>query len=154
MIRQRKVRQGPKYPEIEDGPEPEPGLTAADTKELARLVRKYGRDVVADAARKVTLRGPGRPSRSDLPYYERMHLADWIEEYAEEYRQAGHRAPLKQAKLDVYEMLYAGKEGQRDLEKFLKTIKKKHQQGRRELQEVKAAAQRREAWLRQQKGRK
>ena len=36
------------------------------------------------AAVNVSLRGPGRPSRGLLPYFERMNLTQWIEERADE----------------------------------------------------------------------
>jgi hypothetical protein len=130
-----------------------PELSASDTKELARLVRKYGQEAVAAAVQKTPLRGPGRPSRGLLPYYERMHLADWIEEAAEEHRLEGHRAPYKRAVNDLYELLYGGTQD-RDPEKFAKTTKKKYQQGRRDLQLLKEADKRREAWIQAQKGRK
>lgn len=141
----RKLK-GPQLPERLE-------LTASDIKELARLVRKYGRKGVAAAAGKVSLRGPGRPSRGPLPYYERMHLADWIEEAREEHRLAGHRAPYKRAVNDLYELLY-GSTRDRDPEKFAKTTKKKYLQGRQDLQLVKEAAKRRDAWIQAQKGRK
>ena len=118
-------------------------LSASDTKLLARLVAKYGSkvvadaaQVVADAAQKVPLRGRGRPSRGSLPDYERMHIADWIEERAEEHRQAGSRKPYTDAEIDLYDLLYSGEEHRRDLQKFRKTIKKTRQQGRRDWLEL------------------
>jgi hypothetical protein len=146
--------RGPKYDLKQTQPAGlRSSLSASDTKELARLVRKYGREPIAAAALEVLLRGRGRPSRGLLPYYEGMHLADWIEEQAEEHRLAGHRAPYKRAVNDLYELLHGGTQD-RDPEKFAKTIKKKYQQGRRNLQLVKEAAKRREARIQAQKRRK
>jgi len=103
----------------------------ADTKELARLVRKYGRDAVAAAAQGVPLRGRGRPSRGLLPVYEMMHLADRIEELAEEHRQAGSRKPYTDAEIDYYDLEFSGEKNPPDFQKWRKTIKKRRQQGRR-----------------------
>jgi hypothetical protein len=105
-------------------------------KDLARLVRKYGRDVIGGAAKTVSVRGPGRPSRDNLPFFERMHLADWIEEQAEEYRQAGSRKPYRQAEIDLYELMYDDDAKSRDFEKFQKTKKKARQRGRQHWREL------------------
>jgi hypothetical protein len=154
-VRRAGKLRGPKYDFKHTQPaELGSSLSASDTKELARLVRKYGRQAVAAAAQEVPLRGKGRPSRGLLPYYEGMHVADWIEEQAEEHRLAGHRAPYKRAVNDLYELQYGGGRQDRDPEKFAKTIKKKYQQGRRDLQLVKEAATRQQAGIQLQKGRK
>jgi hypothetical protein len=50
-------------------------LSAADTKELARLVRKHGRDTIVSAAKEVPVRGRGRPPNGDQAYFERVALA-------------------------------------------------------------------------------
>jgi hypothetical protein len=129
--------RGPKYDLQQTQPaELRSILSGSDTKELARLVRKYGRKVVAAAARTVSLRAPGRPSRGLLPYYERMHLAEWIEEQAEEHRQAGSRKPYTDAEIDLYDLQFSGEEKPPDLQKWRRTIKKLRQQGRRELREL------------------
>ena len=62
-----------------------------------------------------------------LPYYERMHLTEWIEEQAEEYRQKGSTAPYKDAERDMYQMRYGNDEPRKG-----RTIKKLRQQGRRD----------------------
>jgi hypothetical protein len=154
-LRRAGKLRGPKYDLKQTQPaELRSSLLASDAKELARLVRKYGREPIAAAAHEVPLRGRGRPTRGLLPDYERMHLADWIEEQAEEHRLAGHRAPYKRAVNDLYDLLYGGGRQDRDPEKFAKTIKKKYLQGRRDLQLVKEAATRRQAGIQTQKGRK
>jgi hypothetical protein len=65
-----------------------------------------------------------------------MHLTDWIETVADEYRRAGSAQPYKDAELDLYELEYGGQEERRDVQKFRKTIKKVRQQGRRDYQEL------------------
>jgi hypothetical protein len=155
-LRRAGKLRGPKYGLKQTQPQPaqsRPTLSASDTKELARLVRKYGRDGIAAATHEVPLRGRGRPSLGFEPYYKKMHLAEWIEEQAEEHRCAGHRAPYKRAVNDLYELLHGGTQD-RDPEKFAKTTKKKYQQGRRDLQLLKQADKQREAWIQAQKGRK
>ena len=85
------------------------------------------------AAGSVFPREPGRPSRGLLPYYERMNLADWIEEQAEEHRKNGSRKPIMAAEIDLYELMFSGEERPPDLLKFRKNLKKKRLQGRRDL---------------------
>jgi hypothetical protein len=48
-------------------PRPPPRASAVDQRELRRLVRDYGREVVAALAGKVSPRGPGRPPRGFKP---------------------------------------------------------------------------------------
>jgi hypothetical protein len=112
--------------------ESRPQLSTAATQALARLVRKYGLRTVIASAKVVPLRGPGRPSRGLLPYYERMHRTEWIEEQAEEHRKRGSTKPYTDAEIDVYDMLF-GDDKLRDIDKFRKTIKKTRQQGRQDL---------------------
>jgi hypothetical protein len=128
----------PKYtiPEKEGASAPQ--LSEAETRGLARLVRKYGVETVTAAiaaAKDIRLRGPGRPSRGLLPYFERMHMTEWIEGQAEEHRQRGSTKPYTEAETDTYQMLYDD-EKSRDLERFCKTIKKTRLQGRRDLIEL------------------
>jgi hypothetical protein len=140
-----------KYPPLQEGDASAPKPSAAETLRLARLARKYGIETVIAteprlvkkygaailiaAVEKAPLRSPGRPSRGLLPYYERMKLAEWIEEQAEEHRQNGSTKPYTDAEIDVFEML-GGNEKSRDLQKFRKTIKKSRQQGRQDLIEL------------------
>lgn len=50
-----------------------------------------------------TSRGAGRPyNRPEL--FARVHWADWVETYAEEYRQDGSKKPYQQILLDLLEM--------------------------------------------------
>ena len=147
----RKSPTRPKYAALQEHDESAPRLSAAETRRLARLVRKYGIETViateprlmkkygaaalTAAAEKVALRGPGRPSRGLLPYYERVNLTQWIEERAEEHRLNKSAKPYTNAEIDVYEML-CGDEKSRDLQKFRRTIKKSRQQGRQDLIEL------------------
>ena len=109
-------------------PQVGPKLSAGDTKVLARLIRKYGGESVVAAAKVLPPgRAPGRPSRGLLPYYERMHLTEWLEERAEEYRQKGSTAPYKDAERYMYQMRYGNNEPRKG-----RTIKKLRQKGRRD----------------------
>lgn len=152
MTRQR-THLRKKYPDLKEGlpKTPEQQLSASDTKELARLVSKYGQDTIVAAAKEAPLSRRGRPPRGDLPYYERMHWADWVEERVEEYIQADSPKPVKKALIDAYDMLYEGEHDPPDLQKFLKTHKKKFHIGRRELQEVREAQRRKQEWLQKRK---
>jgi hypothetical protein len=125
-----------KYGPIEPRTEPKfPPLSSSDEKELARLVGKYSREAIAAALPNVAPRKAGRPSRGLLPYYERMHEADWIEEQADEHRKAGSRKPYADAEIDLYEMLYDGEETRPDFERWRRTLKKRRHRGRQELNE-------------------
>jgi hypothetical protein len=146
----RKSPTRPKHAIQEEG-ESAPRLSGAEIRRLARLVRKYGIEAViateprlvkkygaaavTAAAKEVRLRGPGRPTRGLLPYYERMNSTEWIEERAEKHRQNKSTKPYTDAEIDVYEMRY-GNENPHDLQKFRRTIKKSRQQGRQDLIEL------------------
>jgi len=99
-------------------------LSLADTKELARLVRKYEREFIIGAAHQVVPRDAGRPRLGDEPYYERMHLADWLKDCAEEYRARGSRYPEHDAALELHELLFGGGSAVVS-DAWLKTIKNK-----------------------------
>lgn len=116
----------------------------SDLKSLRRLVGKYGSSAVSDTAGKVIPRRPGRPSRGHLPYFEGMHLADWIEEQRAEHKHLGHSAPLKRAINDAYEMLHGDDPDRPDPEKFAKTVKRKLLPARRDLNFLKEAAMQKE----------
>jgi hypothetical protein len=155
--RRSTTPRGPKYPLVEQPPSSAPEMTDTDAKDLARLVNTYGRDFVAEAAKTVRPRRRGRPSRGDLPYYEIMHLADWLDETAGDHCKDGKPAPKKQALLDLFEMTINEDERRAPgrFARFAKTTKKKWLRGRRDLQLAKEQAQRRDEWLRtQKKGRK
>jgi hypothetical protein len=117
-------------------------LSAADTKELARLVRKHGRDTIVSAAKEVPVRGRGRPPNGDQAYFERVALAAIYEQWIEEHRLDGSCKPVTDAMLTLYEIKYGDDPKKPDLEKFLRTYKRKLIPARRELQQLKAAQQR------------
>jgi hypothetical protein len=83
-----------------------------------------------------------------------MNAAWWIDQVAEEHRQAGSRKPYTNAELDLYEMLYGGWDKDLDvgeppdLGTFRKTIKKARLQGRRDLKQQQKHAAAWEAALR------
>jgi hypothetical protein len=135
-------------------------LSPGDAKKLAALVRQYGWDKIAKAARSIVTRAPGRPSRGLLPYYERMHEVDWLEDVAEERHKAESHKPYTDAATELYEMKFGTPRRDKDgklrylmgcidgsplygkapeLASFLNTIKKKRQRGRRELQAAREA---------------
>jgi hypothetical protein len=119
-----------------------------DNKKLASLIRKYGRKRVADALTMIVPRSRGRPPRGLLPYFERMHLADWIDTVAEECRQSDSKTPIKDAVHQLYDLIFDA-EQQRipgHFARWQKAIKTKRLLGRRELQAVKAAAEKRAAY--------
>jgi hypothetical protein len=61
-------------------------LTKADTKELARLVGKYGRASIVAAAKRVRTPGPGRPRTSG-----KWEEVEWVEQRAAEIRESGQK---------------------------------------------------------------
>jgi hypothetical protein len=111
------------------------------------IVEKYGADAVIEAVPIVRKRRRGRPSRGNLPIYEKMHLAQWIDERAEEYLTAGCKAPIRQARIDAYHLEFGSE--QQPNEEHLDTIKKKHLEGRGYLRAYLSALERQTA-----KGRK
>lgn len=141
--------RGPKY---QIPTEPEPALSEADERRLARLVRKYGRELVAERALVVKPRARGRPVGSgkdgDDPRLTKMHEADWIEEVAEEYRQAGSLSPYTDAELELFVLQFgeaeAGKlaEWRENLRRFRTTLKRKRYQARRDREQARASAAR------------
>lgn len=75
----------------------------------------------------------GRPRTAHL---RRMHLASWIDDVAEEYRQPGRqRGHVKQAVHELYEMEHGDGEQPRDVHAFLTTTKKDLRLGRRLLRQ-------------------
>ena len=133
------MRQRKKYSETGIRPSSQEAspLTDADKRKLAGLVRKYGLATIVAAADKVQLRGPGRPSRANLPYFERVNLADTLNEWAEEYRLSGSRKPLTDALLDFYEIKYGDDPNKPDFQTFQKTTKRRLCTGRKELRALK-----------------
>jgi hypothetical protein len=127
-------RSRKKYADIPVATEPAPAdLSKRERNQLVALVRKFGAKAVIAAVEAIEQqdrhrqrRGRGAPSQRS----KRIHLAMCIEEWAEEYRQDGHRTPYKQATLDWIEF-----EGNPPDPKILKAIKKDRLQGRQELLE-------------------
>jgi hypothetical protein len=80
-------------------PDPEPLFSQAEEKALARLVAKFGRETVADAAMQVPLpRGRGRPALSRHKSLEEADSLLWfIDKYTEEARQDGSKHPVTDA---------------------------------------------------------
>ena len=154
-MRRRKYGSGPEPRKAEKPAWP---LSPKDTKDLARLVSNYGRSIIAAAAKEVPVRGRGRPKRGPGAYFERVFLAQTVEEWAEEHRKAGSRKPLTEALIDLHYIMYGEDDKKHPVGNFLKTIKRKLIPARRELEEVREATRQREQWLRLQgrgcKGRK
>jgi hypothetical protein len=133
-------RLGSKYSNIPVATEPAK-LLQREGNQLKKLVRKYGPKALIAAVDAIEQqdghrqrrqrRGRGAPSKM----HERMHLASNIDEWAEEYRQAGDPHPYRSAMLDVCGFEYAGQTQRPDVGKALKAIKKKYLLGRRENRE-------------------
>ena len=111
-------------------PDAELQLSASDGKELARLIGKYGRKTIVEAAKQIPLRSRGRPRQ--FFHREDIQLAAWFQKRVEEYRRAGKPKPYVQTEIDLYEN--SGKIEQPDFAKFRKMIKKRRLRGRKEAQ--------------------
>jgi|SRR4029453_8636017 hypothetical protein len=98
-------------------------------------------------------RGPGRPYAGKA-LYERVHWAEWVEETAEEHRQAGSRKPYVDALLDLLELTEEPEAvckiiaNETQFKRISKNFKKKRIKGRRESQMMKELAERRDDHLR------
>jgi hypothetical protein len=130
-------------------------LSPRDEGRLIELVRKYGVELIAAAAREVPAllaqppRKRGRPKKDPfqawLSWREKMDAASWIDERIAQHRRDGTLNPVKSAYIDFYESKqeylekYAGKKKRRDAPVPLLTIKDLHYTGRRYLKEFKAA---------------
>jgi hypothetical protein len=121
-------------------------LSKADERTLGRLAKKYGRETIAEAAKRIPLPRPaGRPSRGLEPYWERVNLADWIEEAAEEHRAAGSRKPYEDAEVELFQLTRSPEE-QREpgaFQRFQKTLRRKRAEGRRGLELARETAKKR-----------
>jgi DNA-directed RNA polymerase specialized sigma24 family protein len=109
-------------------PEPKPLFSKDEQRCLARLVAKFGRETVADAAMKVPLpERRGRPSTQKrwlLRVFEDMHLAQSVDEWAEENRRAGTSSqPVRDAIREISDLLGRSP----------RTIRNRLRRGRREL---------------------
>jgi hypothetical protein len=135
--KQLGLRRRPSLPEKENHTTTR--MSAGDAKLLVQLARKYGPAFIAlavqDIPDEVLARGRGRPIATiEQPYLRKMHLADCIEEWAEEHRAAGSRKPYDDAYFDLYKIRYGhdliAAEKQRPFAKFQKATKKDHYEGR------------------------
>jgi hypothetical protein len=129
-------------------------LSKNDKKTLARLVKKYGREVMVGA---VTLspeaRPRGRPSREDALFLEAAHYAGWFEDEVEEHRERGSKHPIRDAEIALYEM-ETGREPDDRFERWRLNAKKKRLRGARNLKLIRQAAEARSRYLASLKGRK
>lgn len=109
----------------------------SDLKSLRRLVQKYGSCAVSHAADKVVPRRAGRPSRGNLPYFEGMHLVQWLEEAAAEYRANGVRYFMAAAINDLFELTVDEDDRKQSgrYERFEKTTRRRLIEGRKELRQ-------------------
>jgi hypothetical protein len=124
---------------------------------LARLVGKYGRDIIAAHANKVQLRGPGRPPAGSQPFREALDLAYCFEDLIEQHRRAGSRKPIADAERELFQFEYSEEEQRHPgrFERWRSNIKKKRLRGQGELQRRKAAAKARAlSFQKPKKGRK
>jgi hypothetical protein len=91
-------------------------------------------------------RGRGRPYAGKA-LYERIHWADWVEEGADEYRQAGSRKPYVLVLIDLLELTEEPevvREIIADEKRFARTqkhFKKKRLKARKELRVVRELAE-------------
>jgi hypothetical protein len=141
-----------KYPDIEttadakaaaDAEPKPPELSPADAKRLRAMVRRYGRDLVAEAARTIPAPGPGRPPNFGSPLHK-SNVAWWIDSYAEEFRLAGSRTPIKDAEHALYEIAVNDEEQRQPghFQRWQKLIKKKRLLGRPIVQAEREVAER------------
>ncbi|MER8435398.1 hypothetical protein NKH36_19015 [Mesorhizobium sp. M1312] len=123
--------EGDDQPNAADGPV----WSEADLKSLSRLIGKHGVEAVHRMTNKTAPRGRGRPSRGDLPYYEGMQLAQWLDEAAAEHRAKGTRNFASAAIYDLFVLTVDEHEHKQPgrFERFLKTTKRKWIEGRKEL---------------------
>jgi hypothetical protein len=129
---------------------PEQEISDGDRRQIARLIGKYGKENVLAAVRANT--GPrhrGRPSKGHLPIYEAIHLAQWFEEEAAEFREQGSKHPIRDAEIALYEM----ETGEypdttsRLFKSWRLNMKKKRLFGSRALREAEQVTAARNRWL-------
>jgi hypothetical protein len=102
----------------------------SDAKALATLVKRYGPDVIAAAARVVVPKDSGRPPELWANWTQNMRLACWFEEHAK----LGTRNRYSDAALTLWtvEKLFTGKK-ESTRKAFLKKVKRSRQKGQEEL---------------------
>lgn len=115
----------------------EPTWPESDLKSLRRLVQKYGSRAVSDAAGEVVPRSAGRPSRGNLPFFERMHLVQWLEEAAAEHRTNGVRNFTAAAINDLFDLTADEADHKQSgrYERFEKTIRRSLIEGRKDIRQ-------------------
>lgn len=123
-------------------------LSSSDVKQVARLVKEYGADVIAEAAKLVSLPGKvGRPRNSEREsFLERAYLAEWFDEVVKQHKKDGRRFPVKATLEDLFELQYLPEE--KSFDKFEKTTKRKLPEARRALKQIKEEAVRYDAYMR------
>ena len=89
-----------------------------------------------------------------MAYYERIHWAQWVEERADEHRQAGSRKPYALALIDLLELTEEPEvvgeiiADEKRFARIQKQFKKKRLISRQELRVAKKMAVIRRGWLR------
>jgi hypothetical protein len=117
-------------PVIPHEPEPPPLFSESEQEDLARLVRKFGRETVADYAMKVPL--PRPRGRQPLSFEEAYNLLWCIDRWTEEAREDGSKHPVADALKTACEIT----------ELSLKRIKDKRRDAKKLIAELE-----RESWL-------
>lgn len=121
-------------------------IAERDVGEIARMVRKYGRERVVAAAQSVQLpRPPGRrPGGTPLSDpAERMVVAEWMEQYRAEDKPNF----LQLAVIDLMAVLGEPINTAEQIRRYQQSIKKQIAKGRREREEQLALAEQRERSL-------
>jgi hypothetical protein len=84
---------------------PSKQLSEPDLKQVARLVGKYGRDAIMDAAQTILPRKRGRPAQHNDPGADLYDIAWFLQVYEERHRLAGSKRPLGRALNDLYRVI-------------------------------------------------
>lgn len=126
-----------------------PLFSAADTRLLTRLAKKYGCEVIAEAVmsdgmKKLMRRSRvGGRSRGERPLYEAMALAQWFEKVIEENKQAGSRKPTYDAYFEMWQLVFdPEQQRQRDFDKWRKNIRKQRSRGNHLMRDFRASLRR------------
>lgn len=114
-------------------------ISDPDWRQIARLIKKYGRHAVVAAVEECPMPNPkGRPSRGSLPAFECIHLAQSFESSVEYHREQGSKHPVRDAEIELFEISHettAEKAGSA-FESWRLTTKKKRLLGARLLKEL------------------
>jgi hypothetical protein len=133
-----------KYSDLATAAPPQSGLeqlSESEARQLTRLIRKHGKKVVVTAVGEIRLREPrkrGRPSRGNLPHFELMHLASFLDELTHEYRAAGSKAPFVEAVTFLYELKYdvLAQADKPRFQRFINHMRRQRRRGLRKLKEL------------------